>query len=246
MMNDTTNDTTSTTTTSDTSRVPYYLPEWDIETLATNWTNSLAVGVDGYWSRDPITIYVRRGFRGDEWIVELTHSSGGREKDPMKPRGIEDDLEAEANFGRALVAASDLARAIRDMLPAIAARSRAIAEAEREAHEAALAADPAMTEERAALMVEALVVQAKLSPTKCATLTAYDRAAHTNPDGTREGKRVWQAVLTDSKRVTIRGCTNGYVTLAVSKAELVKALCKLSHADAVVTGAERPIGDVVR
>ncbi len=59
--------------------------------------------VFGYWSHDPITLYVQRKWFGKEgtWEAALSHSSGGRDTDQ-----VENDLDAATNFGVAMIIAA--------------------------------------------------------------------------------------------------------------------------------------------
>jgi hypothetical protein len=123
----------------------------------------IPVAVVGFWSRDPISIRVSRDYdwaasraarieSGDpdaevaKWKVEVSHSSGGRHTD-----SVPDDLDAETNFGAALIAAAGYARTLRERAPEFeAARNefRVAEKARREAEERAQAereaADPPM------------------------------------------------------------------------------------------------------
>lgn len=61
--------------------------------------------VKGYWSRDPITMYLQRteNAAGEvKWEATISHSTGGRD-----PKVVESDMEAARNFGAALVAVAD-------------------------------------------------------------------------------------------------------------------------------------------
>jgi hypothetical protein len=107
----------------------------------------------GYWSRDPITLYINRnctwsndGHSVGEWRVELTHSSGGRSTSPTNkdgspnPECVVDDLEAEDNFGMALRAAAAYGREILQHTEALEAAYQAEQtrrQAERDAAKAA-------------------------------------------------------------------------------------------------------------
>ena len=69
------------------------------------------VKVHGYWSSDVISLYYRRSWsqptgRTNMWEMQITHSSGGRDA-----KVVESDMDAEENFGLALVAAAKYARA---------------------------------------------------------------------------------------------------------------------------------------
>jgi hypothetical protein len=129
--------------------------EFDIAACGRNGGASISVSVHGYWSTDVIKLYVNRriAWRGEEvssWEVELSHSSGGRltetdEKNYPEPyyKGIKDSLEAEENFGRALIVAAAFGREIAKYTTQLEEHyqlRRAELHAEREAEKAAHAA----------------------------------------------------------------------------------------------------------
>ena len=70
------------------------------------------VKVHGYWSSDVISLYLRRNWayaqpsgRDTMWEMTISHSSGGRDT-----KVVSCDMEAEENFGLALIAVSKYAR----------------------------------------------------------------------------------------------------------------------------------------
>ena len=80
--------------------------------IGSNGYGTISVRIDGYWSRDPITLYISREFRRtaeDEWKITLSHSSGGRE-----PKQVKDDMDAAINFAAAISALATLGKEIRD------------------------------------------------------------------------------------------------------------------------------------
>jgi hypothetical protein len=89
---------------------------YDPEQIGAHGSASIPVAVLGYWSRDPIQIRVAHDWRWErgtdehriEWKVSVSHSSGGRDSDVLG-----DDVAAERNFGKALIAAADEADKIR-------------------------------------------------------------------------------------------------------------------------------------
>jgi hypothetical protein len=102
----------------------------DLLEVGTNGSGTVYIKPHGYWSRDPITLYIRREFNwkpaGDQagkWKIEVSHSSGGRANSLTKkdgtpdPEGVVDDLEAEDNFGAAIRAACQYGRQIREHFP---------------------------------------------------------------------------------------------------------------------------------
>lgn len=150
----------------------FKIEDVDFAVFARNGSGRVTCRVDGYWSSDVITIYVDRGysFRDDgTWNVKLSHSSGGRDTDV-----IACDLEAEANFGHALIAMSDFAKQIKaniDVLEqsyaeysAEVKEAQRIAEAKRQAE---LAADPSIGTEKAKNIVDMMIAEARLSDFRC-------------------------------------------------------------------------------
>lgn len=96
------------------SRAPYNEPSTTFDLTATGRHGSarITAKVNGYWSTDVITIYVERDHRYDskaEWRCTMSHSSGGRLTTPSDNypaehyTAVASDLEAESNFGAALI-----------------------------------------------------------------------------------------------------------------------------------------------
>jgi len=88
--------------------------------IGSNGYGSISARIDGYWSRDPITLYISREYRRaveDQWVITLSHSSGGRE-----PKQVKDDMDAAINFAAAMTALANLGKEIRDQyIPALEA-----------------------------------------------------------------------------------------------------------------------------
>lgn len=79
----------------------YEISKYDLNEIGRNGYGSISIKVEGYWSSDPITLYVRRDHYGTNgWGINLSHSSGGRDT-----KVVECDLEAEVNFANALIGA---------------------------------------------------------------------------------------------------------------------------------------------
>lgn len=82
----------------------------DIEEIVSGYDTSIRYTVNGFWSWDPITIYVRRDFFREDtdikhrWKIELSWSSGGRDKST-----VPSDVEATKNFAAALADAAQYA-----------------------------------------------------------------------------------------------------------------------------------------
>lgn len=139
---------------------------------------SLPVKVRGYWSTDSIRLYVRRSYEG-VWYAELSHSSGGRDTNV-----VSDDLEAETNFGMALIAIAQEGRAIlaqKDVLESnfqrIREEQRASAEAEIKRQEALIAEDTALGEEKASELVKHIKNIMRMSNRFSADLSFYQRGS---------------------------------------------------------------------
>lgn len=81
--------------------------------IGSNGYGSISARIDGYWSSDPITLYISREYRLTRseggWKITLSHSSGGRE-----PKQVKDDMDAAINFAAAMTALASLGKEIRD------------------------------------------------------------------------------------------------------------------------------------
>ena len=82
----------------------------NVEEIGRRGYASIKCKVLGYWSSDCITLYVTRNSFTKEkgWEVTLSHSSGGRDN-----KEVVDDLDAEANFGAALIAMAAFGKEVR-------------------------------------------------------------------------------------------------------------------------------------
>lgn len=134
------------------------------------------VRVKGYWSSDVMTMYIRRTSKlldkDESWKFEISHSSGGRDTNEVKS-----DLEAETNFGQALVALAAYGQYLETLVDqfesahqAYRAEVTAQAAAERAAKDAALAADPALGEDAAKKLVK------QIKAVEGAEIVVYRRA----------------------------------------------------------------------
>jgi hypothetical protein len=146
------------------------------------------VRVFGYWSHDPITVYINRKSSwytdGDVekrepavWKAEVSHSSGGRDTDKL-----ESDTQAARNFGQAIIHAADLAEEFlsrteefEELFQAERAASRARYEAERAAEKAAVEADSALGVDKAKALMALAVVNA--GPRKAGIVNSYERGS---------------------------------------------------------------------
>lgn len=114
--------------------------------------------VNGYWSTDVITLYVERANQWSsndnepaKWVCTMSHSSGGRLKELSDSypaeyynyTAVANDLDAEMNFGAALISLAQFGREIlqhSDFMEETYQIQRAADRAERDAEEAAKAA----------------------------------------------------------------------------------------------------------
>lgn len=78
-----------------------------VEHIGKNGRGRITVKVVGYWSADPITVYIDREFiynSNPQWKMTLSHSSGGRDTK------VTDDMTAGTNFANAMLALIDFSR----------------------------------------------------------------------------------------------------------------------------------------
>lgn len=188
------------------------------------------VRVHGYWS-DVITIYVSRDYNwrverdggpDHTWDIKLTNSSGGRDE-----KVVADSLEAEENFGHALIAAAAYARALREREPELEAiyqaeraEEKARDEAEKAAKQARIDADPAVGERVATATLNRLAATMEL--------TSRDQHISVTPRGWREedGDRNRDTIaITDTRSGAVRFKLNHR---AVSRKEAIAALAAAS------------------
>lgn len=156
------------------TNLPYSFDAQDVEDQIAYGNGSVQVrfNVIGYWS-DVVTVRINRQHdwraafeeRAEvvEWTADVSHSSGGRDLEQ-----VASDIEAERNFGAAVLAACDLAEALlarKDELEAAYQARRAADEAAREKAEQEeaerVAADPAIGEPAAKALIEKLIADAR-------------------------------------------------------------------------------------
>lgn len=121
----------------------------------------IPVSVVGFWSRDPITIYCKRGWsEKKEWGFSLSVSSGGRDT-----KVVASDADAYVNYGEALIAACCVIKELEGKVDEIEAFYQIRAEELRQEHaaqeaakQAAIDADPAMGDHAA----RKIILQAEL------------------------------------------------------------------------------------
>ena len=119
--------------------------------------------VKGFWSRDSITVYIKRSMKWERpegesatWEAAVTWSTGGRD-----PKEVECDLEAAGYFAEAIQDAVQFANLLKDTMSDVFEEAylksiREYQEAEKrrlEQEAAAAEADPAMTEATAEVII---------------------------------------------------------------------------------------------
>ena len=129
----------------------HVIADYDLAAIGRDGIGRITCAIHGYWSNDPITLYIRRDWRWERgtgsahaWAIELSHSSGSRDNDE-EPSA----LRAERNFAHAILALADVGEHIlashlpsmEDAFQRNRAEERAAAYAARLAKEAAAAAD---------------------------------------------------------------------------------------------------------
>ena len=148
--------------------------------IGSNGHGSISARIDGYWSSDPITLYISREWfrQEDGWKITLSHSSGGRE-----PKQVKDDMDAAINFAAAMTALANLGKEIRDQyIPALEAayqvrvtELRQLAEKERDARVAKIDSDKPYGMSRATGVIESMY-NGHLDPLLCVYVRGSDDA----------------------------------------------------------------------
>lgn len=107
-------------------------PHFDVIAAGRNGGARITAKVAGYWSTDVITLYIDRKVNWSarsvapspaEWVCTMSHSSGGRltELSDNYPAehytAVISDLDAEMNFGAALIAVAQFGRDIANHFP---------------------------------------------------------------------------------------------------------------------------------
>ena len=201
---------------------------------------SIKVRVNGYWSDDPITLRVERRIdwtlgaedRVGTWRCELSHSSGGRlthddKKHYQHPSYVHlaDDLEAEACFGSALIAASRFGLEIlahTDTLEAAyqerKAEDREAARVAKEVKQALIDNDPPIGDVRAARMIDELAIN--LGMCKEVHVELYERGSE---------RRLGLLSIARGARLNYYWCGR-----RVAKGVAIKGLSRMSDRSTVV------------
>ena len=82
---------------------------YDLQEIGQAGHGRVTVKIKGYWSHDPITLYINRHFgtKAKPWTLTLSHSSGGRD-----PKEVENDMDAAINFAAAMTAVAQIGKEI--------------------------------------------------------------------------------------------------------------------------------------
>ena len=184
---------------------------YDLEQIGKNGSGRIGCKINGFWSHDPITLYVDR-LRGiaPTWKVTISHSSGGRDTDE-----VANDLEAAINFADAMrdlaIIGRDLVYTYGDTLESCyqigLAERKAESDFEKAVQEAKVKADPAMGEEEATRIVRLMAGGA------IKILSYYRRASN------------HVVSVSVESREKIKFYVNGKST---AKAEVIRVLSELS------------------
>lgn len=170
--------------------------QFDVEACGRKGRATINVRVAGYWSMDVINLSIERKIdwitMDDSvpvWEARMSHSSGGRlpvpdEKHYPEPlwHAVKDDLEAESNFGAALMAAAQFGRAIIDnysvVLEASYQERRLELKAIREAEEREKAERAAADQELGLQAASNLMRRAcEISPHSSIVISVFERGA---------------------------------------------------------------------
>jgi hypothetical protein len=179
---------------------------------------SIAVKVVGFWSQDPISIYVQRGWSEKvEWKFSLSVSSGGRDS-----KVVASDAEAYTNYGEAIVAAASV---IRDMEANID-----LIEAGYQEYRAELAAEQARLEAEKQVRIAADEPIGKIRAKAIVAQLAAESALNTHREVIREfkvrgddEKRLFSAVTRDKTKFYY-----GYGSLIISRSDLIAKIADFS------------------
>jgi len=190
---------------------------YDINEIGSSGYGRITAKIQGYWSSDPITLYVQRNNYGSDegWKTSLSHSSGGRDS-----KEVVSDMEAARNFASAMIALADIGEtliaehgvALEAAYEAERARRLAVEEAEKAAKVAAIEADPAIGLAVAAGIVAEMAASA-------ANTYAVTRVFR------KRGSKVTSNVVARCNyktRFTVNGCT-------VSKKEAIEYIASYAE-----------------
>lgn len=136
--------------------------DYTLEAIGRGEQSSISIEVDGYWSRESITVYARANLFGEKgtWDFIISHSSGGRDKDE-----VEDDAQAARNFAEGMILAADIVDELKskvDVLNKYREQMKAEVEAEYEATQGARAAKVAADSCIGSLLAESLIHSLKV------------------------------------------------------------------------------------
>ena len=112
----------------------FKIAEYDLVSIGRNGSGSIDVKVEGFWSSNPITLYIHRYW--NVWTVKVSNSSGGRDTEK-----VESDVVAYKNYAAALTAMCDLGVEIQKEFPKMEAAYQVQREEYRQEREAKMAAE---------------------------------------------------------------------------------------------------------
>ena len=193
----------------------FTITPYDLEDIGRNGYGSINCKIQGYWSSNPITLYINRegwSSKTPQWNVTMSHSSGGRE-----PKEVASDMEAAINFADAMrelaIIGRDLLLTYGDTLESFYQQQcevyRIQREAERDALAAKVEADPAM-----GVLVASDIVAQMAAGRMPSDMTFYERGSDV------------RAVIV---QVVIREKTRFFVNKqSVSKKAVIELLATLS------------------
>jgi hypothetical protein len=144
----------------------YTINEYSIEQIGRSGSGRITCKIDGYWSYDPISLYVdRKGWKPGEanWTVTMSHSSGGRDS-----KEVACDMQASINFAEAMIQMANIGKSLLSLHGEALEKSyqderaklKAQFEAEKAALNAKIDADAAIGEAAAAGIVAEMIVDA--------------------------------------------------------------------------------------
>jgi C-terminal processing protease CtpA/Prc len=146
--------------------------------MVENGYSTIKFKVHGYWSDDPITIYLSQDFFSTKAAVDLTirHSSGGRDTNE-----VECDAEAAKNFGLAMIRAGEILKYIQsneELVPMIEKKreeQRIACEEAKKRKQDKIEADAPMGMEAAKVVVDKMIRMLPKQPGSSVEYVYYNR-----------------------------------------------------------------------
>lgn len=185
---------------------------FDLNDIGRRDMTSIKYTVNGFWSYDPITVFVTREFKRQDsevtfyWKAEVSWSTGGRDTST-----VPSSVDAAVNFANAIKDAASIAKYIEgesDILEAIYQAKRAedkrLEKEQAGREQAAFDADPELGEDGARSVLDAI------EKTPCSVVSFRTRGERKTKEFTVE--------KTPSGRITIRDTWSGF---RIAKAEFI-------------------------